>query len=117
MKYLMWLLWLFIPRQDGEGDGDGDGGTGDDGDGGAGDSDSGGSGDSAAGDPAKPIGGSDPEGRPDWLPEKFWNEDLKAPRAEVMAKSFTELENKLRSKTDDLKAEILEEMRASAPEG
>jgi hypothetical protein len=116
MKYLMWLLWLFIPRQDGEGDGDGDGGTGDDGDGGAGDSDSGGSGDSAAGDPAKPIGGSDPEGRPDWLPEKFWNEDLKAPRAEVMAKSFTELENKLRSKTDDLKAEILEEMRASAPE-
>lgn len=67
-------------------------------------------------DPAKPLGGSDPEGRPDWLPEKFWNPDLKAPRAEVMAKSFTELEGKFREKTDVLKDEIRAEMRASAPE-
>ena len=72
-----------------------------------------------SGDPAPnpaPIGGSDPEGRPDWLPEKFWNPDLKAPRAEVMAKSFTELEGKFREKTDVLKEEIRAEMRASAPE-
>jgi len=69
------------------------------------------------GDPSpKPQGGSDPEGRPDWLPEKFWNADLKEPRAEVMAKSFTELEGKFREKTDVLKEELKSEMSANAPE-
>lgn len=107
MKYLLKLLWLFVPREtpapdgaaevdkvDAEVDAEVD----------------------APKEPAKPLGGSDPEGRPDWLPEKFWNPDLKSPRAEVMAKSFTELEGKFREKTDVLKAEIHAEMRAGAPE-
>lgn len=37
----------------------------------------------------------DPEARPDWLPEKFWNAKDKAPNAEAMAKSYTELEKEL----------------------
>jgi len=103
MKYLLKLLWLFVPREtpiepDAPADAPADSNPGD------------------PVDPPKPLGGSDPEGRPDWLPEKFWNPDLKSPRAEVMAKSFTELEGKFREKTDVLKAEIHAEMRASAPE-
>jgi len=61
-------------------------------------------------------GGSDPDGRPDWCPEKFWNPDVKQPRAEVMAKAYTDLEGKIRSKTEELKAEVIKEMQASAPE-
>lgn len=111
MKYFWQLLWMFIPREEGEGDG----GSGDAGDGDDGAAAASGDGDGAAGD-RKPLGGSDPEGRPDWLPEKFWNPDLKQPRAEVMAKSFTELEGKFREKTDVLKEEVLAEIRAGAPE-
>lgn len=94
MKYLLWLLYMFIPREDGDGNGDGDG----DGDG-----------------DKKPIGGNPPDGRPDWLPEKFWDDDVGV-RAEPLAKSFTELEGKLRTKHDDLKAEVVAEMKAAAPE-
>jgi len=107
MKYLLKLLWLFVPRETpapsgGESIPD--------------DSRPDPTGIEESEEPAKPLGGSDPEGRPDWLPEKFWNPDLKSPRAEVMAKSFTELEGKFREKTDVLKAEIHAEMRAGAPE-
>lgn len=108
MKYLLQLLWLFVPRETGDDNG---------GDPGADPDNPAGGGDPADPvDPAKPLGGSDPEGRPDWLPEKFWNPDLKQPRAEVMAKSFTELEGKFREKTDVLKEEIYADMRAAAPE-
>jgi hypothetical protein len=95
MKYLLWLLYLFIPREDGEGDGDegGEGGEGDN----------------------KPPGGNPPGGRPDWLPEKFWDDDVGV-RAEPLAKSFTELEGKLRTKHDDLKNEVIADMKAAAPE-
>ena len=110
MKLLMWLMGLLIPREEGNGnDGGSDGGH----------SDSGGDADGTGGDAAASGDGSlgkIPDGKPDWLPEKFWNQDLKAPRTEVLAKSFSELEGKLRSKTDDLKATILEEMKASAPD-
>jgi len=101
MKYLLELLWLFLPREEGEG---GEGGEGGDegGEGGEGDK--------------KPQGGSDPEGKPDWLADKFWNPDTKAPRTEVLSKSFNELEGKLRTKGDELREEIRAEMRAEAPD-
>lgn len=104
MKFLLWLMWNFIPRQEG-------------GDEGAGDTDGGadGAGDSAAANNG-PQGGSDPEGKPDWLADKFWNPDLKEPRTEVLSKSFNELEGKFREKTETLKEEILAAMKANAPE-
>jgi hypothetical protein len=104
MKYLLWLLKHFIPRQEGDAP-PGDPPPSDPP-----------PGDPPAGDPPAPPGGSDPEGRPDWLPEKFWNPELKAPRPQQMAKSINELEGKLRSKHEDLKAEVITEMRANAPE-
>jgi hypothetical protein len=109
MKYFMKLLWMFIPRE-GEDDG---GVAGDDGS----DSSSDGAGDSGSpADTRKPIGGDDPEAKPDWLADKFWNPDLKAPRTEILGKAYNELEGKIRGKTDDLKAEIRAEMIASAPD-
>lgn len=110
MKYFLQLLLMFIPRGEGDGDGGGDG----DGDGsgdGAGDGD----GDGAAGG-GGPIGGSDPEGKPDWLADKFWNPDLKAPRTEQLGKAYNEIEAKMRGKSDELKEELLAEIRAQAPE-
>jgi len=97
MKYLLELLWLFLPREEGDGDGDGDGQGDGDGD-------------------KKPQGGSDPEAKPDWLADKFWNPDLKAPRTEILGKAYNELEGKLRTNRDEIKAEINAEMLASAPE-
>lgn len=110
MKYFLQLLLRYLPKAEGEGDagtdiGDGDSG-GDGGDGGSGD---------PAGDP-KPMGGSDPEGKPDWAADKFWNPDTKEVRTEVLHKSFSELEGKFREKTEKLKEEIVAEMRANAPE-
>ena len=58
----------------------------------------------------------DPDGRPDWCPETFWDEDMKAPRTEVMARSYGEIKDKMNTKTEELKAEITAEMKASAPE-
>lgn len=92
MKYLMKLFWLFIPRVDPPAP--------------------------VAPPPpapAPPIGGSPPDGRPDWLPEKFWNQDLKAPRTEMLGKGYTELEGKLRTNSEKLKAEIRAEQLALAP--
>ena len=108
MKYFLQLLWMFIPR--GEGDGDGDGG-----DDGAGDGAGGGDGDGTD-DHRKPIGGDDPEAKPDWLADKFWNPDLKAPRTEQLGKAYNEIEGKMRAKGDELREEIREQMRADAPE-
>lgn len=111
MKYFMWLLWLF-PRAEGEGEGDGDGaGDGDS----AGDGDGSGDGDGATGD-RQPIGGDDPDRKPDWLADKFWNPDLKAPRTEQLGKAYNDLEGKMRGKGDELREEIREQMRADAPE-
>lgn len=114
MKYLLELLWLVVPRETAIGDSaDGVQDRNDDNNAGAD------AGSPDPGDPAgvaAPQGGSDPEGKPDWLPDKFWNPEIKAPRTEILAKSFNELEGKLRTKTDDLKNEIYAELRASAPE-
>ena len=107
MKYFMWLLWLF-PR--GEGDGDGDGGGDGDGDGGGdGDGDGGGDGDGQHKD-------TDPEGKPEWLADKFWNPEIKQPRTEQLSKSFNELEGKMRGNADTIREEIRAEMVASAPD-
>ena len=110
MKYLMWLLWMF-PR----GEGDDAGGEGDAGAGDAGGGDGAGDGD-GSGDSRKPIGGDDPQARPDWLADKFWNPDLKAPRTEMLGKAYNELEGKIRGKTEDFKEEIRLEMVENAPE-
>lgn len=105
MKYFIWILSYFIPREEGgEGGGEGEGGEGE-GEGGEGE-----------GGQQKPQGGSDPEGKPDWLADKFWNPDLKQPRTEVLGKSFNELEGKFREKTETLKDEIKADLLAAAPE-
>lgn len=107
MNHLLKLLWLFVPRETPPA-GTPPAGTPP--------ADAPPAGTPPAGTPPAPPGGSSPDGRPDWLPEKFWNPEIKQPRAEVMAKSFTELEGKLRQKEDDLKASILADIKAKAPE-
>jgi hypothetical protein len=73
-------------------------------------------GDPPANPPADPPqGGSDPDGKPDWLPDKFYDPDT-GPRVEVLAKSFTEVEGKLRANKETLAAEINAERLASTPE-
>jgi len=52
------------------------------------------------------------EGRPEWLPEKFWVEDK--PNYENLAKSYGELETKFRSKEDDLRSQLIDELAAEA---
>lgn len=53
--------------------------------------------------------------RPDWLPEKFWDGEAKAPNIENLAKSYAELE-KNRGNTDELKAKWEAERLAQRPE-
>jgi hypothetical protein len=67
-------------------------------------------------EPEAPLGGDDPERKPDWAAEKFWNPDLKQVRVEPLHKAYNELEGKLRTSHEDLKAEVLAEMQAQAPE-
>lgn len=50
--------------------------------------------------------------RPDWLPEKFWVEGK--PAFDQLAKSYGELETRFRSKEDDLRAKLIEELSAEA---
>lgn len=52
------------------------------------------------------------ESRPDWLPEKFWVENR--PAYELLAKSYGELETKFRSKEDDLRTRLIDELSAEA---
>lgn len=67
-------------------------------------------------EPTAPIGGDDPDRKPDWAADKFWNPDLKQVRIEPLHKAYNELEGKLRTSHDDLKTQIIEEMKAQAPE-
>jgi len=50
--------------------------------------------------------------RPEWLPEKFFVEGK--PAYELLAKSYGELETKFRSKEDELKARLVEELANEA---
>lgn len=50
--------------------------------------------------------------RPEWLPEKFFVEGK--PAYDLMAKSYTELETKFRSKEDDLRNKLIEELANEA---
>ena len=65
--------------------------------------------------PADPPRGTDPEGKPEWLPEKFWDQDIGV-RAQPLAEAYRELEGKIRSKEDDLREQIIADMKANAPE-
>jgi hypothetical protein len=53
--------------------------------------------------------------RPDWLPEKFWVEDK--PAYDLLAKSYGELETKFRTKEDDLRNTLIDELSAEAING
>jgi hypothetical protein len=53
--------------------------------------------------------------RPDWLPEKFWDGEAKAPNIENLAKSYAELERG-RGNTDELKAQWEADRIAARPE-
>ena len=56
--------------------------------------------------------------RPDWLPEKFYDPDEGQIRTEDLAKSYRELESKIRKSKDELKAELKAEAEGEikAPE-
>lgn len=47
--------------------------------------------------------------RPEYIPEKFWDAEKKAPRIEDLGKSYVELERKLHTRADDLKKQVKEE--------
>ncbi len=66
------------------------------------------------GTPSAPPAGSQPsaESRPEWLPEKFWVENR--PAYELLAKSYGELETKFRSKEDDLRTKLIDELSSEA---
>ena len=74
MKILADLLGLFVPRETAESDAGG--------------------GEEAPADP-QPQGGSDPEGKPNWLPDKFWDQDVGI-RAQPLAEAYSSLEQKMR---------------------
>ncbi len=62
----------------------------------------------------EPIGGHAPEeilnkqseGRPEYVPEKFWNGERQEVDLENFSKSYKELENAYNAKTEDLKQQI-----------
>lgn len=60
--------------------------------------------------PAQPAPGD----RPDWLPEKFWDPDAKAPKIEELAKSYGGLEGKLGKGREAFDAERLGKRPESA---
>lgn len=49
-----------------------------------------------AGDAAPPA-----DGRPEWLPEQFWDEKAKAPKLEHLAKSWADLRTRIARRGDD----------------
>lgn len=98
-------IWRMLPSFEGEAGGEGEGGGGGAAPAAAGE----GEGQSdGGGAPAEPA-------RPDWLPEKFWNAEAKAPNIENLAKSYAELE-KGRGNVEELKAKWEEERLAARPE-
>lgn len=91
MNILKWLVGRFLPMEEGEeGGGEGDGITGG----------------------AEGVGG-DP--RPAWCPEKFYDPDIGV-RQEELGKAYNELEGRIRAKTEDLREEVLADIRGNAPE-
>lgn len=69
-----------------------------------------------AGDPAPTSDHQVDDGRPEYIPEKFWDNETQKVMLESWGKSHKELEGKLRSKTDDLRSEIEQERMAQVPE-
>ena len=54
--------------------------------------------------------------RPEWLPEKFWNAEAKAPSVENLAKSYAELERNRTADPEKLKETWETERLAARPE-
>lgn len=50
--------------------------------------------------------------RPDWLPEKFWSEGK--PNYEQLSKSYGELETRFRSKEDEIRSKLIDELADEA---
>ena len=54
--------------------------------------------------------------RPEYLPEKFWDADKGETRLQTFSESYTNLEQKLHSKMEDLREEVKAEGLANRPE-
>ncbi|WP_448191902.1 capsid assembly protein [Azospirillum sp. sgz301742] len=49
--------------------------------------------------------------RPDYIPEKFWDAERRAPRVEDLGKSYVELERRHHMRSDDLRKTVEEEVK------
>lgn len=56
-------------------------------------------------------------GRPDWIPEKFWDFEKAQPRVQDLAKSYQNLESLVGKKRDAYRDELLNEVRAEVRKG
>ena len=52
-------------------------------------------------------------GRPEFIPDKFWDPAAGAPKVEDLAKSYGELEKRLGAKQEALRAEVEAELRTT----
>lgn len=64
----------------------------------------------------EPDGGNPPDAKPEWVQDKFWDQDSNTVRSEVLSKSFNELEGKLRDTKDKHIEEYQADLRAKVPE-
>lgn len=58
-----------------------------------------------------------PSGRPDWIPEKFWDFEKAQPRVQDLAKSYQNLESLVGKKREAYRDELLNEVRAESRKG
>lgn len=65
----------------------------------------------AEGDPT-PTPSPAEGGRPEYIPEKFWDAEAKAPNVENLGKSYLELESKIGEVSDDKVKELREQFEA-----
>ena len=64
------------------------------------------------GGPPPDTGGQEVGGKPDFLPEKFWNAETKQADLEGLSTSYNELGEKVRVKSEDLRKGLREEFDA-----
>ncbi len=70
----------------------------------------------ASGAPGGPAPGP-ASGRPDWIPEKFWDFEKAQPRVQDLAKSYREAENLATKRRETIRDELLNEVRAETRKG
>ena len=63
-------------------------------------------------DTAPAKNAADVGGKPDYVPDNFWDTDTKQVKVEDLLKSYKELGGKIREKTDDVRTQIQAEMDA-----